>query len=412
MGEGPVLIVESSPAANTAAVGVWVCRGSCHEPDELAGATHLLEHLLLRRCGRRTPGAIARLIDSLGGDVNAYTTRETCAVTANVPAGRFVEALNLVLDAVLRPVIRDRDLAIEQGVVAAEFDVVQDSPAETVAERALQACWGGHPMARPVLGRREVVRHISAEQLTEYHRIAFVPSNLIVVAVGPVSDTAVAARIPWEGRSSSKTNALPQPEWHRRFLLEERAGLEQVYANLVLPALPADHPDAFALGVLHQLLGGGTSSRLFRELRDRRGLVYEVESSLFTTAGTGLLEVTFSTPVRHVRSCWDAVLAVLEQVAEGRISSREVDLARQALVSSLILGSEGCDGRLEAYAGEWLTRRRRYDRRTLELELAQVTPDHVREVAVRLVRLENLAGALCGPAEGLALPAWLTRRVA
>jgi predicted Zn-dependent peptidase len=412
MGVGPVLIVEPVPGAVTAAVGLWVRRGSGHEPDALAGVTHLLEHLLLRRCGTRTPPAIARLIDSLGGAVDAYTTRETCAVTAHVPASRFTDALNLVIDAVFRPVVRDRELAVEQAVVAAEFDLVQDSPAEVAAERALHACWGAHPLARPVLGSREVVARLTADQVLAFHERTFIPANVVLVAVGPTSEEALASRLPVTVAEGTEEPALPPVSWRSEVVLDERAGLEQVYANLVMPGFPSGHQDSFALGLLHQLLGGGTSSRLFRELRERRGLVYEVESAVFSTSVAGVLEVTCSTPVRHIRSCLDAVVEVLERVAGGGISDREVELARQALMSSLVLGSEGCDSRLEAYAGEWLTRGFRYDPRRLAGELAAVTPEQVRDVAARVVQVSQLAGALCGPAEGLLVSPWLARKVA
>ena len=142
MAMSPTVFVHEMPGAATAAVGAWIRTGSAHEESEVAGITHLLEHLLLRRCGDRTPEEIAELIDSLGGVVDAFTTREVCAVTAHVPAERFDEALDLVLDAVFRPRLLCEEVEVERKVVAAEFDLIQDSPDEMVAERALEACWG------------------------------------------------------------------------------------------------------------------------------------------------------------------------------------------------------------------------------------------------------------------------------
>ena len=182
--------------------------------------------------------------------------------------------------------------------------------------------------------------------------------------------------------------------------------------NLVLPGLPSGDPDGFALGVLHHLLGAGNSSRLFRELRDRRGLVYDVESAVFSTSIAGVLEVTFSAPVRQLPACWDAVAGVLGEVAAGRIEAHEVELARQALAAGVVLGTEGCDALMEAHAGEQLSRGRRFDRSRILAELEGVTTEHVRALARRLVRLESLAGAVCGPDEGVIVPSWVPRRAA
>jgi len=408
----PTLIVERTRGTSTAALGAWVRCGSAHEPDGLAGVTHVIEHLLLRRCGGRGTEEIAALIDSLGGDIDAFTTREQCAVTAHVPAERFVEALELVFDAVFRPVFTESDLNLEQGVVRAEFELVQDSPAEVAAERALEACWDGHPLARPVLGRRESVRTLNLPVVASYHARHFIAENLLFVAVGDFDERRIAECLAALPRGSEEPRTLVPPRWCTEFVVEERERLEQIYVNLVFPGLPADHREALALGVLQQLLGSGASSRLFRELRDRLGLVYDVDSSAYSAAVAGVLEVTFSTPLEQAEACWSAVLRILEEVGAGKIADSEVELARQALQAGVVLGSEGNDALLEAYAGEFLSRRRRFDPTVLRRELDDVTPAAVRELARRLVRLDMLAGAACGPVGGVRLPSLLRRRVA
>jgi predicted Zn-dependent peptidase len=412
MDAAPVLLVEPIPDAETVAVGAWVRCGSAHEPTDSAGITHLLEHLLLRRCGERTPEDISELIDALGGEVDAFTAREACAVTVHVPAERFGEALDLVLDAVFRPRLEAEDVALEQRVIAAEFDLIQDSPAEFAAERALAACWGDHPLARPVLGRREVVERLKAADLARFHRRRFTAENLLLVAVGPVDETGIRARLDELPRAGTLPPGMGVPAWHNGVLVEEREGLEQLYANLVLPALPAGHPEALTLGVLHQLLGGGAASRLFRELRDHLGLVYDVASSVYATAVAGVLEITFSAPARQVEACWDAVLRVLADVGAGRIGEAEVELAKRALAAAVVLGTEGTDALMEAHATEFLSRGHRFDAAAVQRELALVSVERVRALAEVVVRLDAIAGAVCGPPVGLRLPGSLPRRVA
>ena len=411
MDTGGTLIVERFEAP-TAAVGVWVRVGSAWEPEDQAGITHLLEHLLLRRCGSRTPEEIAELIDALGGQVDAFTTRETCAVSAHVPAERRREALELVLDAVFRPRIQPEDLEVEKGVVAAEFDLVQDSPAEVAAEKALAACWGRHPLARPILGYPETVQPLGVEALCSFHRGSFGRDRAVVVAVGPWEEAELEeqiARLPVADRAQG---ALTPPTFTPALLREERPGLEQVYVHLVFPALRADDPELPALGVLDQLLGGGNASRLFRHLRDRLGLVYDVGSAVFATQWAGVLEVSFSAPASRATRAWGAVLEVLQDVASGGISSREVSVAKQALSSGVVLGSMGPDALMEAHAGEFLTRGRRFCRREVEAEIHQVELEQVQALAARVLRLDLLAGAVCGPPGQLGIPGELEPKVA
>ncbi len=394
------------------AVGAWMRGGSAEEPSELEGITHLLEHLLLRRTARRTPESIAELIDSVGGGIDAFTTRETCAIAGHVPAERFSETIDLILDAMFRPGFRLDDLEAERGVIAAEFEMVQDSPGEMAAERALMACWDGHPLARPVLGRREVVQRLRVGDLRRYHAQHFTGEDLLLVAVGPVDERALERRLAGIPSRSWRSRTLAPPRWRPGVAVEEREGLEQVYVNLTLPALPADHPEVVTLGVLEQLLGEGNSSRLFRDIRDRLGLVYDVGAAAYCTSLAGVLEVTFSCPVRQSEPCWSAVLRVLEEVGTGAITEHEVALAREALLSGVVLASEGTDARLDAHAGEYLARGRRFDAATLRREIESVTVARVRQLARDVVRLDALAGAVCGPHGASRLPADVTVRVA
>ena len=408
----PNIFVHVLPGSATAAVGAWIRSGSAHEDAGAAGITHLLEHLLLRRSAERTPEEIAELIDSLGGAVDAFTTREACAVTAHVPAERFEEALDLVLDAVFRPRLLAAEVDLERHVVAAEFDLIQDSPVEVAAENALAACWGDHPLARPVLGRREVVERLGVRDLDLFHRGRFTPANLLLVAAGPVDEGLIRERVARLAGRGAPPPPLAAPAWRPGVTAEARDGLEQLYANLVFPALPSGDPEGFTLGVLNQLLGGGASSRLFRELRDRLGLVYDVGSSMFAAAVAGVLEVTFSAPARQADACWDAVFRVLGEVAAGRVTDDEVELARRALASGVVLGAEGTDALMEAHAAELLARSRPFDAARVRRELDDVTPERVRALAARVLRLDAIAGAVCGPEAGLRLPAALARRVA
>jgi predicted Zn-dependent peptidase len=412
MARGPILIVEPMPEAATVALGAWVRGGSVQEPRDLEGITHLLEHLLLRRTSRRTPEEVSELIDSLGGAVDAFTTRESCAITAHVPADRFGEAVDLLLESIFAPRFLVDDLEVEKGVIAAEFEMVQDSPAEIAAENALMACWDAHPMARPVLGRRQVVRRLRVQDLERYHGQRFTAEDLVLVAVGPVDQRDLERRLASLPGGVRRPRPIPPPGWRPGVVVEEREGLEQLYVNLVLPALPADHEEIVTLGVLQQLLGEGNSSRLFRDLRDRLGLVYDVGTAAYCTSLAGVLEVTFSCPVRQAEACWEAVLRVLDDVGTGAIGAHEVALAKDALSAGVVLGSEGTDARMDAHAGEYLARGRRFDAAQLRHEIAAVTLDGVRALARSVVRLDALAGAVCGPRGAMLTPAGVPRRAA
>ncbi|MCS7183202.1 MAG: insulinase family protein [Thermoanaerobaculum sp.] len=409
--EGDLSLIVERTEGPTAAVGVWVRSGSAHEAVQEAGMTHLLEHLLLRRCGDRTPEAIAELVDSLGGNVNAYTTREACAVVAHVPATRRQEALDLLLDAMFFPSFNDEDVALEQRVVAAEFDLYRDSPGETAAEKALVACWGEHPLARPILGDAQVVMNLSRSALLAFHQSRFGRNRALLVAVGPWDEGELADRLAVMPRAANGQVILPPPAWQSRLVVEERDSLEQVYVHLVFPGLAQDDPQLPVLEVLTQLLGGGPASRLFRQLRDRLGLVYEVGSGLLVTQVAGALEVSFSAPAARGRQAWEALLGVLEEVAGGRLEDREVELAKKALLASIVLGASSPDALLEAHAGEFLSRNRRFSQQELEREIGQVSAQEVRAMACKVLDPSLLAGAVCGPRGQVWVPPFLVGRI-
>ena len=392
----PALLVLPTPDRRTAFAGVWSARGAAHDDPAEAGATHLVEHLTLRRCGDRSRQQLARLVDRLGGEVDAWTSSDAMAVSVQTTADALPEALDLLVDAVLEPTFDPPDVELERRVTLAELEMVRDDPAEQVEEALLSAAWGDHPLAQPVIGSEATVAALTPDALRRHHARLVAPGGLLAVVAGDVDAAMVRDRL---GRLP--LDALPVPpglpplEWVGRHVRLSRDGIDQAHVRLAFPAPPVASPEIPALVVLNRLLGTGASSRLFQRLREDEGLTYDIWSGLSLRHQGGLLEVGWvcSTEVFSRVS-----QAVREELAlASRPSSDEVEVAKEALRRGLDMDVESPAGLAALDVGEVLERGRRFDLESTHAELEAVTAEEVAEVASRVLRLDGMASAVCSP---------------
>jgi predicted Zn-dependent peptidase len=389
------------PGRDTAAAGVWITRGAAHDPQAMAGATHLVEHLTLRACGGHDRRWLASTIDRLGGEVDAWTSSEFMGISANTTADAIGAALDLLVDAVLSPTFMPDDVALEQRVARAEFDLVQDDPVERVEEALLHAAWGEHPLARPVIGTRESLDALTPDMLRQHHQALIQPGGMIVGVVGDVDPAEIASRLERLPLGTSPiVPSLPPLEWHGTHLDLSREGSDQVHARLGFEALAMGDPRVVTLLVLNRTLGAGASSRLFQRLREDEGITYDVWSGLALRHLGGLLEVGWAcAPAAFA----DALAMVREELARyaGDISDDEIEVAKEGMLRGLQMDIESPSGLCGLDVGEMIERGRRFDPEAARQELNEVTIEDVRQLAEEILRLDHMASAVCGP-EGAA----------
>jgi predicted Zn-dependent peptidase len=336
------------PGARSISTGIWVGVGARDEPARLAGASHFLEHLLFKGTSDRSAAEIAEAVDAVGGEMNAYTTLEYTAFDTRLPAGQLDLGLDLLCDVVARPAFRPADLEAERQVILEELLMEEDTPDDRVLGVLAEAQFPGHPLGREVLGTRETISAIDATAIRAFHGEWYRPANLVVACAGAVDHAEVVAGVGRRlgdlagGRAPDRSAPTAAAEPLR--LLRRRT--EQVHLAVGARALARHDPDRFALAVANQILGGGLSSRLFQEIRERRGLVYSVYSDASSWTDTGTLVVYAATAPGRAAEVLALLHGELDRLARSPVSARELEVAIGALAGSTVLGLEDSGSRM------------------------------------------------------------------
>ncbi len=291
--DGLTLLFEEVPGVRSASIGVWLRMGSRHEPARLTGICHFLEHLVFKGTTQRSAKEISLLSDRIGGNLDAFTSKEMTCFYARCLDEHLPIALDLLSDIVRNPLFDPEELERERGVILEEIRMVTDSPEDRVYDLYCESFWPRHPLGRPIQGTEASIGAMSRRTVSNFFRKAYVPANMVV---------SVAGRIGKRNRQKilEAFEGLPNgggvkqgssPRFRPGLVTEHRKQMEQVHLLFGLPSLPSGHEDRFAQHMLNTILGGSISSRLFTKIREERGLVYSVSSTLYTHVGAGMLAV-------------------------------------------------------------------------------------------------------------------------
>lgn len=350
---GFTLITHVLPGARGAAIGLWLLNGSRHEAPKQHGYAHLLEHLFFKGAGERDAATIARLTDRWGGLVNAFTGRELTALHGLVPGAQAGALVELLVEMVLDPRFSDEDLKAEQGVIIQEMAGHADSPDEAVETRALELACGDNPMGRDILGTQACIEASSVRGLHRYRHQLLRGRRLALVAVGAIDPEALAAACaPLAALPEGRRPATTPPAFSHRDV-EERHDSGQAHLVWVMPAPAAYGRDHAAGALCDHLLGGGASSRLFQQLRERQGLVYDVRSGIEAYADSGIWIIQTACRPRDLERCRRAVEAVLTELLEKGPQVAELDDAREHIGASLVLEYDHLEAHMERLAREY-----------------------------------------------------------
>lgn len=354
LANGIRVLTEGIPGVRSAAVGVWVRQGAAHEPRTLMGASHLLEHLVFKGTRRRTARQVALSLESLGGALDAYTSREHTSFQARVLDEHVPEALDVLADLVLDPLLNDDDLELERDVVLEEIATVEDTPDDLVFDLHGNLFWGDHPYGHTILGTRETVEAMSGETLRDLHARTYSARNVVVAAAGNVTHEEVVAQAEELFGALNRGDAAPQllaPPAPRGG--EESITRESAQTHLVFGAALPGHSDPrrYGLVLLSQLLGGGMSSRLFQKIREEMALAYSVYTYQSFLSLAGISGVYVGTRPNTADKASDAVQAELDRLAEEGPSQAELDQTRQQVKGQIMLALESTGARLFRLAG-------------------------------------------------------------
>ncbi len=357
---GVRLVTEQMADARSVTVGVWVGTGSRDEDDHLSGASHFLEHLLFK--GTPTWGAaqIAEAVDEVGGDMNAFTAKEYTAFYVRLLAERLPLALDVLGAIMTSPALRPEDVDAERQVILDEILMHADEPADFAAERCTAALFPEHPLGREVLGTASSVARLDRDAIEQFFDSHYRTENLVVAAAGDVTHAEVAERIEeqFAGRGGGGAPSRVGPSAPAERLVVDRRSTEQVHMVLGMRCPGRHAPERWPLAVLNHVLGGGISSRLFQEVRERRGLAYSIWSERTHYDELGTLTVAVGTAPEHAPEVLGLVNGELDRLGADGITERELEVAKGHLRAETLLSLEDSGARMSRIGSSLLLHRR------------------------------------------------------
>ena len=344
---GERVISERVPSVRSVSIGFWIGAGSRDETDARAGVSHFIEHLLFKGSAKHSAQEIAEIFDGLGGELNAATSRETTVVYARVPDDRLETALDVMTSMVYEPAFADVDS--ERDVVLEEIAMVEDNPQDLVHDVIGEAVFGGHPLGRPVIGRAEVISSVSRRALVAYHRAAYVAGNIVVAAAGNLDHARLvellAERLP-QTHTVARRPRKPVPGTTAPGLRFQRKETEQYHVCLGAPGISRRDERRFAASLLDAIVGGSASSRLFQEIREKRGMAYSVYSFASQYSDAGQIGLYVGTREENLAECLEIAARELTDVAAGNVRAGELERAQENLKGRLLLSLESTSNRM------------------------------------------------------------------
>jgi predicted Zn-dependent peptidase len=392
------LVTERMSGVQSVTAGFWVGIGSRDEAGPLAGASHFLEHLLFKGTPTRTAEEISEAIDAVGGDLNAFTTKEYTAFYVRLLAQEADLGFDILSDIMWEPSFRPDEVECERHVILEEILMHSDEPADLVHEVFGAALFPDHPLGREVLGEKETIESMPRDAIAAFHADHYRPANIVLAAAGDVDHDSVAAAIEtrFRGRTGGEPPSRTPPARTPRRLQVVRRPTEQAHLVVGMPGLDRDDEARYALGVLNHVLGGGISSRLFQEIREKRGLAYSVYSYRSAFQGAGELAVYAGTAPGHVHEVLDLIDAELERLREAGITARELEVAKGHLVGTLVLGLEDSATRMSRIGRSLLVHGEVLTVAELNERVAAVSLEDVAKVAGQVLSGQRVL-AVVGP---------------
>lgn len=394
------------PHVRSVSIGVWLTRGSRHEPDAHAGIAHFVEHMLFKGTGTRSAEDIAQQVDSIGGQLDAFTSKEYAGYYVKVLDEHLPLAMDILADLVSNPVFEPDDIEREKKVVLEEIKMVEDTPDDLVHELFAESYWNGHPLGRPILGTPASVSALDQPTLRRYFGETYVADQFVVVAVGNLEHSAVKqlverafARTSRSGRSAADSLPIVSPNVQIR-----QKELEQSHVCLGTIGLPQNHPDRYAAYALNTVLGGSMSSRLFQNVREKRGLAYSVFSSLSAYQDVGALSIYAGCGNDAVGELIDVVMVEIRRLKDDPLPDDELRRAKDHLKGSLMLNLESTSSRMSHHARQEIYRDRADSLDEMLAAIEQVTVPDVQRLANHFFSGDSIAATVLGNVNGLQLP--------
>jgi predicted Zn-dependent peptidase len=401
---GLTVLTEHMEHVRSVAVGIWLGTGSRQERPERNGISHFIEHMVFKGTETRTAEDIARSVDSIGGHLDAFTAKECVSFNTVVLDEHLRVAFDVLSDLVLHPLFNQEDIKRERSVVMEEIKSEEDNPDYLLHEIFSQKFWKGHALGKPILGTKQTVGSLGRNIIAEQFHLSYRPNNMIISAAGNVQHARLMELVEKRFQGLKKQNHRsrdPVPHTHADITLRNKPSLEQVHVCLGVPSYPLPHERRYACYVLNTLLGGGMSSRLFQNIREKQGLAYAVFSDLTPYRDTGCLIVYAGTSPGSAIRVVESVMQEFRDLKENLVGPEELRRAKDHLKGSLMLSLESTGSRMSNLARQELYFGRFFTLDEMLARIEAVTAEDIVEITREFFQKDQISLTVLGRLDGL-----------
>lgn len=401
LSNGLLVLTERMPHLRSVSMGIWLNSGSRDESPETNGISHFLEHMVFKGTTTRSAQQFAREVDAIGGNLDAYTSKENICFSIKVLDSNVPVALDLLSDLILHPTLTAEDIAREQGVILEEIKMDEDNPDYLVHELFTQKFWKGDALGRPILGTAKTVSSFTQPIVLEEYARRFTPGNMLFTAAGNFDHDEFVTHVEHAFASLSASSPRPlakgtTPATHPHLTLKNKRSLEQVQFCLAVPGLPTAHPDRYVMFLLNSVLGGGMSSRLFQAVREERGLAYSIYSETSPFRDTGSLAVYAGCAAENAREVLRLTLAEFSRLKTEPVAEEELRRIKEQLKTNMVLGLESGGARMNSLARQQMFYGRFFTMDEITDAVDRVCAADIARLANTLLRSEGLTLTLLG----------------
>lgn len=390
---------EFHPESRAVAMGIWVDVGTRDEKPNQVGISHLLEHMVFKGTKTRTSYQIARSLEALGGELNAFTGRENTCYHALVLKDHWSQALDVLTDLVSNMKFTKKDFLLEKGVILQEIAMAEEAPEEFVFDHFFEHCFGGHPLGRSILGSFKTVTHMRMGEVYTRYKEAYQGPNILISAAGNIDHEELvqkSAQLLANKKKRKPTRRHEKPRWNAQRWIKEK-DTEQVHFLVGLPFPSFQSSDRFAGVILNTVLGGGMTSKLYQSIRERRGLAYSIYSMMSSFQDTGVMNIYAGVDPDKVEELAEIIAHELRKIKKQGLKKSEIENYKTQVVGSLFLGADDIDNRMNSIAINELVFGRYRSPEDVVKEVEAVTADDLHEFIDKWIRPEKVSGVLMGP---------------
>lgn len=396
---GVRIITEEIPHVRSVCIGIWVGVGSRNETPENNGVSHFVEHMMFKGTENRSAKDIAEALDAVGGQLNAFTSKEYTCYYAKVLDDNIDLAIDILADMVFKSSFDEHELEKEKNVVLEEIKMYEDTPDELVHDVFTHTIWQGHPLGRPIIGTQEIISSLSRDAVIKYYNDFYRPTNIVVSVAGNINHDKVMAHlkpyfISLTGKHTQSQRITPAlfPD-----LVFKNKEIEQTHFCIGTEGLPLNHERSYPLNILNNILGGGISSRLFQKIREEQGLAYSVFSSHSSYLDSGLFSIYAGISPRNVQKVIELVVKELESIKKNNVTSHELERSKAQIKGNMFLGLENVSSRMSRLGKSETCLGRVLSLEEVATRIDKVTLEDIQLLAEDMFQLDKFAFTSLGP---------------